>query len=298
MRSGCGVASRLASLYRRVHAPFCRSPLLALLLGCRAAPSAAPEPEAAPPAQAPEPAAASASATAPPLTRAELDAIVAAPDREPDDRKTDERRAPDELLEFIGVTPGMRIADLGAGFGYTTELLARAVGPSGAVYGQNPAFVLERFAEEGWTKRLTKPVMANVVRLDREFVDPFPADLRDLDVVVNVLFYHDFEWMGVDRAAHNAAVLRALRPGGTYVIVDHSANEGAGASGSETVHRIEESLVRAELEAAGFVLVEQGEFLRNPADTRAWNALPWRSGKDELSDRFVLKFRKPTDAAD
>lgn len=268
---------------------------LVLLLACRSTSPAAPEP--ASPAGATVPKTNSASGTetaaAAPLTRAEIDAIVAAPDREPDDREADVRRKPAELLAFIGVAPGMRVADLGAGFGYTTELLARAVGPSGAVYGQNPAFVLERFAEEGWSQRLAKPVMANVVRLDREFVDPFPADLRDLDVVVNVLFYHDFEWMGVDRAAHNAAVFRALRPGGTYVIVDHSAQEGAGASGSQTLHRIEESLVRAELEAAGLLLVDEADFLRNPQDTRDWNALPWRSGQEQLSDRFVLKFQRP-----
>lgn len=270
---------------------------LVLLFGCR--PPEPNLPDHDPPT---EPAVAAVQAppanatAAPPLSRAELQAIVDAPDRDDDDRETDIRRKPVELLEFIGVAPGMKIADLGAGFGYTTELLARAVGPSGTVYGQNPAFVLERFAEEGWTKRLAKPVMGNVVRLDREFVDPFPADLQGLDAVVNVLFYHDFEWMKVDRAAHDAAVFRALRPGGLYVIVDHSAKQGAGASGSQTLHRIEESLVREELEAAGFELLREADFLRNPQDTRDWNALPWRSDQEQLSDRFVLAFQRPANA--
>ncbi|MCB9715224.1 MAG: class I SAM-dependent methyltransferase [Myxococcales bacterium] len=247
------------------------------------APSSSPADEASEPAPAP----------APLLTRDELEAIVAAPDREEGDRETDARRQPVDLLLFVGLRPGMRVADIGAGFGYTTELLARAVGPQGTVYGQNPRFVLERFAEQGWSERLTKPVMANVVRLDREFDDPFPPELHDLDAVINVMFYHDFEWQGVDRKAHLAAVYRALRPGGVYVIVDHSAAEGAGASGSETLHRIEEALVRAELRDAGFEPSDEAAFLRNPADTRDWNALPWRSGRDELSDRFVLSFRKP-----
>lgn len=227
------------------------------------------------------------------MNRAQLEALVAAPDRTPEDRKADERRAPVDLLHFLGIAPGMRVADIGAGLGYTTELLARAVGPTGAVYGQNPAFVLERFAEKGWSARLTKPVMANVVRLDRPFDDPFPADLTGLDAVINVLFYHDFEWQGVDRAAHNAAVFRALNPGGIYVLVDHSAQQGAGVSGSKTLHRIEQALLQRELEAAGFELVDEANFLRNPADTRDWNALPWRSERDEQSDRFVLKFRRP-----
>lgn len=229
-----------------------------------------------------------------PLDQDAIAAIVSASDREDGDREADARRKPTELLAFVGITPGMKVADIGAGLGYTTELLARAVGPEGTVYGQNPRFVLERFAEEGWSERLAKPVNANVIRLDREFDDPFPPELDgQLDAVINVMFYHDFEWQGVDRAAHNAAVLRALRPGGTYVIVDHSAQDGAGASGSETLHRIEEALVIEELEAAGFVLERQADFLRNPSDTRDWNALPWRSGREELSDRFVLAFVKP-----
>lgn len=260
------------------------------LTACRPAPVEPPVPGEAPPAT-PEPATTTTAAA--PLGRAEVEAIVAAPDREADDREADARRAPVELLLFIGVAPGMKIADLGAGFGYTTELLARAVGPTGHVYGQNPRFVLERFAEQGWSARLAKPVMANVTRVDREFGDPLPPELHDLDAVVNVLFYHDFEWMGVDRAAHNAAIFRALRPGGVYVLVDHSAKEGAGTSGSQTLHRIEESVLRAELEAAGFQLAEEASFLRNPADTRDWNALPWQSKREEQSDRFVLKFRKP-----
>lgn len=262
-----------------------------LLLGCR---STAPSPPAASPSDgSPVATPTTPTTTAAPLTRAQVEAIVAAEDREPDDREADVRRAPVDLLLFIGVAPGMEIADIGAGFGYTTELLARAVGPTGKIYGQNPKFVLERFAEQGWSARLAKPVNANVVRVDREFVDPLPADVRDLDAVVNVLFYHDFEWMAVDRAAHNAAVFRALRPGGVYVLVDHSAKQGAGTSGSQTLHRIEESVLRAELEAAGFELDGEADFLRNPSDTRDWNALPWRSEREEQSDRFVLRFRKP-----
>lgn len=282
------------------------APIALTLLGCRpstsgpdaqstdppasASPASAAEPTATPVADEANPAA---PAPSPPLTRAALEALVAASDRTPEDRKADERRAPIDLLHFLGVAPGMRVADIGAGLGYTTELLARAVGSTGAVYGQNPAFVLERFAEKGWSDRLTKPVMANVVRLDRPFDDPFPADLTGLDAVINVLFYHDFEWQGVDRAAHNAAVFRALAPGGVYVLVDHSAKDGAGVSGSKTLHRIEQAVLQRELETAGFELMDEADFLRNPADTRDWNALPWRSGRDELSDRFVLKFRRP-----
>jgi predicted methyltransferase len=232
-----------------------------------------------------------------PVRALDVHAIVAAPDRDPADVEADERRKPAELLAFLRIQPGMKVADLGAGFGYTTELLARAVGPAGRVYSQNTAFVLDRFAREAWTARLAKPVNASVVGLEREFDDPFPDDIEPLDRVINVLFYHDFEWQGVDRAAHNADVFAALRPGGTYVIVDSSAMDGRGAADSESLHRVEEALVIAELSAAGLELGDRGEFLRNPGDTRDWNALPWKSTEradaGQFSDKFVLEFRKP-----
>jgi predicted methyltransferase len=233
---------------------------------------------------------------APPLIASTetMRAIVAAPDRSAEDRALDAGRRPAELLGFIGARPGMRVAELGAGRGYTTELLARAVGPTGAVYGQNTPFILQRFAEGPWSERLARPVMRNVVRVDREFDDPLPPDVHDLDAVVIVLFYHDTYWMGVDRARMNRAVYDALRPGGVYVVVDHSAREGAGASDVKTLHRVEESTVRREIEAAGFVLEAESDFLRNPADPRDWNASPSAAGdRRGTSDRFALRFTKP-----
>ncbi|MFY0539284.1 hypothetical protein [Nannocystis pusilla] len=178
------------------------------------------------------------------------------------------------MLAFLDLRSGMRVADLGAGFGYTTFLLSRAVGPDGVVYAQNNTYARERFLEPKWTERLTTPAFRNVVRVDREFDDPLPPEAKDLDLVINVLFYHDTFWFGTDRARMNRAVFAALRPGGAYVIVDHSAAAGAAASVAKTLHRVEESTVRAEIEQAGFTLARSAEFLRNPADARDWNAAP------------------------
>jgi len=221
-------------------------------------------------------------------------AIIQAPDRSADDRALDAGRHPAELLAFIGAKSGMRIAEIGSGYGYTAELLARAVAPNGAVYGQNNRFIRERFAEKPWTERLTKPVMKPVVRVDREFDDPLPAEATNLDAVVNVMLYHDTVWMKTDRARMNRAIYSALRPGGVYVIVDHSGRPGTGVTEVESLHRIEEKVVRQEVEAAGFKLVADADFLRNPADTRDWNASPRTAGERRgTSDRFVLKFAKP-----
>src|SRR5262249_6901075 len=103
---------------------------------------------------------------------ANASALVAAPDRTEADRVLDPGRRPAELLAFVGVRPGLRIAELGAGGGYTTELLARAVGPTGTVYGHNSQLMLLRFAQSPWNERLARPTMQGVVRLDRPFDDP------------------------------------------------------------------------------------------------------------------------------
>ncbi len=223
-----------------------------------------------------------------------LQAVVDAPDRTEADRALDKGRHPGEMLAFFGIRPGMKVAELGAGGGYTSELLARAVGPTGKVYAQNSKFILERFAEKPWSARLALPSMKNVVRVDREFDDPLPPEAKDLDAVIVVLFYHDTFWMKVDRDAMNRAVLRALRPGGVYGVVDHSGRPGTGTSEVQTLHRIEESALRADVERAGFRFDAGGDFLRNPADTRDWNDAPGAAGERRgTSDRFVLRFVKP-----
>ena len=225
---------------------------------------------------------------------AESRAVVEAPDRDDEDKKLDAGRHPSEMLSFFGVKPGQKVADLAAGGGYTTELLARAVGEKGVVYSQNSQWIVERFAAEPWGKRLAKPVNKNVVRVVRDFEDPLPPEATDLDVVFDVLFYHDTVWMKTDRAKMNAAIFRALKPGGVYAIIDHSGRPGTGTTESDTLHRIEESVVRKEILAAGFTLPEEADFMRNPADTRDWNASPMASGaKRGTNDRFVLKFVKP-----
>jgi predicted methyltransferase len=221
-------------------------------------------------------------------------AIVAAPDRTDGDRALDAGRHPAALLAFAGIRPGMRVAELMAGGGYTTELLARAVAPDGRVWAQNNRLILDRFAATPWSQRLARPALRDVVRVDRELEDPLPPDAHDLDVVVMVLFYHDTVWMGVDRDRMNRAVYAHLRPGGLYVIVDHSGRPGTGTSEVKTLHRIDEATVRAELERAGFRLARTTDFLRNPDDPRDWNDSPSAAGaRRGTSDRFVLAYERP-----
>jgi predicted methyltransferase len=242
----------------------------------------------------PSVAAAPTAPLAAPLTPEQTSALLAAPDRTEADRKVDVVRHPDQLLAFIGVGPGMRVADLGAGAGYTTELLARAVGPNGTVYGQNDPELVKKFLTKPFTERLARPINKNVARVERTFDDPLPPDAQNLDIVVIYIFYHDIVWIGADRDKMNKAIFAALKPGGAYVLVDASAKAGEGTSNAKTLHRIEEGVVKTEVIRAGFVLAGTADFLRNANDTRDWNSSP-RAAGDRLGteDRFILKFVKP-----
>jgi predicted methyltransferase len=110
-----------------------------------------------------------------------------------------------------------------------------------------------------------------------------------LDLVTFNFNYHDTVHMGTDRARMNRAVFQALKPGGVYIVADHSAVAGAGTSVTKTLHRIEEAVVRKEVEAAGFRLVTTGSFLRSAGDPRDVPVFK----NPVANDEFVLKFVKP-----
>jgi len=219
----------------------------------------------------------------------EIRAVVASPDRSDADRKTDERRKPEMMLAFAGVKPGMKVLEVGAGAGYSAELLARSVGPQGVVYAHNSPDAIARFIKTRFDERAAKPVMGNVVKLIREFDDPVPSDVRGLDLATMLFEYHDTPAAGIDRAKMNRRIFDALKVGGTFVIADHAAKAGAGVSASKTLHRIDEALVRQEVEAAGFKFVAAANFLRNPDDPREATS----SRATMRVDEFVLKFMKP-----
>lgn len=215
-------------------------------------------------------------------------ALIAAPDRSDADRKADQRRDPLPFLAFAGARPGMKVLDMGAGGGYSTELMARAVAPNGTVYAQNPPDMSDKM-KAAFQARLQKPALKDAVADIRPFDDPIPPGVRDLDLITFLFFYHDTTYMKVDRAAMDRAMFAGLKPGGILVIADHSALPGQGTSVGHTLHRIEEATLRKEVENAGFKQIAEGNFWRNPADTH-----DFPSYKANMPvDNFVLKFQKP-----
>ena len=226
---------------------------------------------------------------------AAIHAAATAPDRPDADKALDAGRMPEQMLAFFAVAPGMTVADLYAGGGYTTELLSRVVGPKGKVYSQEPIFPPElKQIEDAWTARLARPVLANVVAVHKGVADDFlPAPAESLDLVVINMNYHDLVLQNLDRDKLNAAVFRALKKGGVYGIVDHSAKPGSGAE-SLQLHRIDQAFLTQEVEKAGFKLLAASSALRNPNDDRSWSTSPRVAGeKRGTSDRFMLKFVKP-----
>lgn len=221
-------------------------------------------------------------------SRPDYAALIAAPDRDEADRAIDLRRKQPQLLAFTEVRPGMRVLDMGAGGGYTTELLARAVGKTGQVLAHNTPEMNPR-GRERITERLKKPLLQTVQAVFRPYDDPLPEGTARLDLITFFFAYHDVTFMKVDREQMNRRLFEALKPGGMLIIADHSARPGAGDSVARTLHRIEESFVRKELEQAGFRLLEQGQFLRNPDDLRDENVNRSKTPADE----FVLKFVRP-----
>ena len=150
---------------------------------------------------------------------------------------------------------------------------------------------VRRTSAEALAERAKNPELRNIVAVVRRFEDPVPPELAagGVDLVTLMFNYHDLGHMGVDRQAMNKAVFAALKPGGVYVIADHAGRPGTGIPESGTLHRIEEAFLRREVEAAGFKVLAEGNFLRNPADPRDKNTPEPPQPKDE----FVLKFVRP-----
>ncbi|MDI6623687.1 MAG: hypothetical protein QME55_03070 [Brevundimonas sp.] len=215
-------------------------------------------------------------------------AALAHPDRPEADRARDDLRRSADMLAFMRLEPGDVIADIRPEEGFFTRLFAPVVGPAGHVYAFVPNQTSGR--ENAYADTLAA-TYGNVSRVTGA-LETMAFD-RPLDVVFMGEEYHDFviPRFGVDVPTMNAAVFRALKPGGLYVLLDHQAAAGTGVSVAGTLHRIESAELRRQVEAAGFVFDGETRVVANPADDHSLSVF------DESirgrTDRFVLRFRKP-----
>lgn len=235
-----------------------------------------------------------ATAQASPAVPSYIATAVGNPDRPAADRQRDATRKPAEVIAFSQMRRGWIVADLIPGTGYYDRIFADVVGPKGHVYGFYPA-ELRNFLEKirlprnGGTPDPKFPNFTALVAPVNDFAPPVPVDLVWLSDNYHDL--HDPFFAPAEVAKINAAVFKALKPGGIYLIVDHAAAAGSGLRDTNTLHRIDEATVKSEVEAAGFQLVGESEVLRNPADDHTRKIFdPAIRGR---TDQFVLRFRKP-----
>lgn len=225
--------------------------------------------------------------------QADLAADLASPDRPQEDRDRDAGRKPAEVLAFLGIEPGMTVMDLIAAGGYYTEVLSRAVGPTGKVFAQNPPVVLEfrdGANDKAMTKRLADGRLSNVERVDQDLVDmELPAG--SLDAAITALNFHDVLQNGGEAAAAGmlAKVKELLKPGGVLGVVDHV---GVAGNDNAELHRLDMEAGVPILEAAGFDIASS-DLLRNPEDDHSLLVFdPTIRGQ---TDRVLYKLTKPAE---
>lgn len=206
------------------------------------------------------------------------------------DVQRDAARHPGELLAWAGVKRGDKAVDFIMGGGYFTRILSAAVGPAGHVWAYQPSEFIKFRAAYGEEQKTVAAAYSNVTPITAPFGELKLPD--GVDLVLTVQNYHDLHLkpFAPDTAAKmNAEIFRALKHGGTYVVVDHVGP--AGADTPDKLHRIDAAQVKKEVEAAGFTFVAESDLLRNPADPHAANVFdPAIRGK---TDQFAFKFRKP-----
>ena len=223
---------------------------------------------------------------------ANIVAAVADSRRPATDTARDAARHPAETLAFAGIEEGDKIGEIFPGGGYFTRLLAVAVGESGRIYPTIRA--------DGVAGEFELPILPVAAQYPNAIMARTPYDAlaypEPLDVVFTAQNYHDMPLTAYalgDRARMNETAFAALKPGGVYVIIDHAANAGAAVEtdAQTALHRIDPAVVRAEVEAAGFVFDGESDVLRNAADPHTASVFdPSIRGR---TDQFVMVFRKP-----
>jgi predicted methyltransferase len=219
-------------------------------------------------------------------------AALADPARPTDDTARDAARHPTETIAFARVKPGDRVVDFIMGGGYFTRILAKTVGPKGQVYGYMPDEFIKFKPAYGTDQKAVAAAYTNIVAINGSLGAPTLPD--KVDVAITVQNYHDMH-LGLfpaDTAAKaNAALFKALKHGGTLLVVDHAAVDGSDLTVPTKLHRIDPKIVKAELATAGFRYDGELAILRNPADPHT--ASVFDAAIRGHTDQFIYRFVKP-----
>lgn len=257
-----------------------------------------------------------------------VEAALADAGRTQADRDSDAMRKPADMVEFAGIKPGSHVVDISPGAGYFTRIFAKVVGPNGKVYavsnpprqrpagapaaGAAPAGAPAAGAMQGMPAMGGAPAAGGrgpggappapppplnqgypnveLVQAPVSIAQGFTLPEK-VDVIWTSRNYHDFKNASDDLTAFNKAVFDALKPGGIFIVLDHAADEGDTPDVTRRLHRIQESRVKADVQAVGFKLAGESNILRNPQDNK-------RESNSEAdvrghTDQFILKFQKP-----
>lgn len=228
-----------------------------------------------------------------PAPSAAIAAAVNDPARQADTAKDAQRKVA-EIMAFAEVKPGQSVLELIPGGGYFTRVFSALVGPQGHVYAVWPNEYNK--VEPGDADKMK--TLASQAHYANIAVALQPANQLNAPTPVDLVFtsqnYHDYpdKFMGkVDPSVLDKQVFDALKPGGLFVVIDHAGEKGSGLRDTDTLHRIDPSIVKKEVEAAGFVFESESDVLRNSADTHTLKVFdPAIRGK---TDQFIYKFRKP-----
>ena len=226
---------------------------------------------------------------------AKMKAAVADAGRPAADTARDENRKPADMLAFAGIGPGKVVVDMLPGGGYFTRIFAKAVEPGGRVYAyfgtQYDARLKSQNKDPDNQFADLKATYKNLGVIHGplpQFVTP-----QAVDVVWTSQNYHDMhnKQYAMDVNEVNKAIYKSLKPGGSYVIIDHKAAETAGDDVTEALHRIKESTVKKEVEAAGFKLVAEAKDLNYASDDGTKRV--FEADVKGKTNQFMLKFQKP-----
>jgi predicted methyltransferase len=238
--------------------------------------------EAAAPAAAPPPV----PYVIPAGTPAYIKSAVESATRTPEQKARDANRKPAELLLLSGVKPNDRVIEFASAGQYFTPMISDIVGPKGMVYMFDLPYTETRAGAA------SRAFVASHPNSRYELIDYNVLELpQNIDVVFNVLYYHDLPLNKIDTAALNAKILKALKPGGIFFVVDHNAEAGSGTRDTQKLHRIDPAIIRQEVSAAGFELVEESRLLAHPGDDHT--LMVFSPGLRGMTDQSVFKFRKP-----